>query len=396
MEKKIQQITKSDMMNAKVAIKGIHYKTKKPISLVIHDGKITSIVDDYENTEQNRIIAPGLVDIQINGYKGYDFNISGMDERAWKKVIEELISVGVTTFYPTLITNSYNHLQSLFKAYSEILVSNPVIEGFHLEGPYISPQDGPRGAHSRKHVRRPDWEEFCRLQEAASGMIKIITISPEHPEAILFTQKAVATGVKVAIGHTAATSEQIDGVVKAGASLSTHLGNGSHATLPRHDNYIWDQLANDRLFATVIADGHHLPNNLLNVFQRTKGRKMMIVSDSVMLAGLPAGDYKTEVGGEVTLMDNGFLHLKGNPKVFAGSAQHILHGVNYLVNQGICTLPEAIEKASVLPSTFMGLAEKRGIKVGASADIVVMESSDKGLNVLETYKRGTQIFKRTL
>src|SRR5690606_12211991 len=396
MEKKIQQITKSDMMNAKVAIKGIHYKTKKPISLVIHDGKITSIVDDYENTEQNRIIAPGLVDIQINGYKGYDFNISGMDERAWKKVIEELISVGVTTFYPTLITNSYNHLQSLFKAYSEILVSNPVIEGFHLEGPYISPQDGPRGAHSRKHVRRPDWEEFCRLQEAASGMIKIITISPEHPEAILFTQKAVATGVKVAIGHTAATSEQIDGVVKAGASLSTHLGNGSHATLPRHDNYIWDQLANDRLFATVIADGHHLPNNLLNVFQRTKGRKMMIVSDSVMLAGLPAGDYKTEVGGEVTLMDNGFLHLIGNPKVFAGSAQHILHGVNYLVNQGICNLPEAIEKASVLPSTFMGLAEKRGIKVGASADIVVMESSDKGLNVLETYKRGTQIFKRTL
>ena len=127
---------------------------------------------------------------------------------------------------------------------------------------------------------------------------------------MLFTQKAVATGVKVAIGHTAATSEQIYGVVKAGASLSTHLGNGFHAVLPRHHNYIWDQLANDRLFATVIADGHHLPNNLLNVFQRTKGRKMMIVSDSVMLAGLPAGDYKTEVGGEVTLTENGFLHLR--------------------------------------------------------------------------------------
>ena len=178
------------VLNAKVAIKkGIHYKTKKPISLVIHDGKITSIVDDYENTEQNRIIAPGLVDIQINGYKGYDFNISGSDEGAWKKVIEELISVGVTTFYPTLITNSYNHLKSLFKAYSEILVSNPVIGGFHLEGPYISPQDGPRGAHSKKHVRRPDWEEFCRLQEAASGMIKIITISPEYPEQCFLPKK---------------------------------------------------------------------------------------------------------------------------------------------------------------------------------------------------------------
>ncbi|MGO2358980.1 MAG: amidohydrolase family protein [Mesonia sp.] len=227
-------------------------------------------------------------------------------------------------------------------------------------------------------------------------MIKIVTISPEYPEAVSFATSAVATGVKVAIGHTAATSEQIDHVVTAGASLSTHLGNGSHATLPRHHNYIWDQLSDHRLCATVIADGHHLPNNLLNVFQKIKRRKMMIVSDSVTLAGMPAGDYQTEVGGYVTLTDTGILHLKGNPKIFAGSAQHMLHGINCLVNRKICTLSEAIEKASILPSAFMGLGEKKGMKVGALADIVVMNRSDEGLCVVETYKKGIQVYKRTL
>lgn len=395
MEKKIQQITKLDRLNFKGSITGIHYKTKKPISLIIDKGKIASILEDRGTIEQNRIITPGLVDIQVNGYAGYDFNKSGMDEKAWKNVIEKLASVGVTTFYPTLITNSYDNLKTLFEQHAAILVNNPMIGGFHLEGPYISPHDGPRGAHSAIHVRKPDWEEFCRLQDAASGMIKIVTISPEYSEAVSFTMSAVAADVKVAIGHTAATSEQIDPVVTAGASLSTHLGNGSHATLPRHHNYIWDQLSDDRLFASVIADGHHLPNNLLNVFQKIKRRQMMIVSDSVTLAGMPAGDYETEVGGYVTLTDKGLLHLKGNPKIFAGSAQHILHGINCLINSKICTFSEAIEKASLLPSAFMGSKEKNGVKVGALADIVVMKRTDDGLCVLETYKKGIQVYKRT-
>lgn len=142
MEKKIQQITKLDRLNFKGSITGIHYKTKKPISLIIDKGKIASILEDRETIEQNRIITPGLVDIQVNGYAGYDFNKSGMDEKAWKNVIEKLASVGVTTFYPTLITNSYDNLKTLFEQHTAILVNNPMIGGFHLEGPYISPHDG--------------------------------------------------------------------------------------------------------------------------------------------------------------------------------------------------------------------------------------------------------------
>lgn len=383
------------MQSKNGVIRGIHYKTKKPIALSIKHGRVASMCEETGKMDAGRIIAPGFVDLQINGYMGHDFNQSGMDAAAWKRVTDQLLSAGVSTFYPTLITNSYDRLESLFREYAGILQGNPMVGGFHLEGPFISSQDGPRGAHAKTYVRKPDWDRFCRLQDAASGMIKIITISPEYDAAPSFTERAVLAGVKVAIGHTAATSEQIAAVVTAGASFSTHLGNGSHPVLPRHHNYVWDQLAEDRLFATVIADGHHLPSNLLKVFERTKRHKLLLVSDSVMLAGLPPGDYRTEIGGDVTLTDTGFLHLKGNPGIFAGSAQHILHGVNHLVRNRICGFAEAIEKASVLPAKLMGLPQKRGVEAGAVADIIVMKQSPNGIDIMEVYKRGVQVFKRT-
>src|SRR5262249_29613719 len=133
------------------------------------------------------------------------------------------------------------------------------VPAIHLEGPYISPEDGPRGAHPRRHVRPPDWDEFQRLQEAAGGLIRLVTLAPEHEVAIRFIEQLVAWGVVVSIGHTGATASQIREAISAGARLSTHLGNGCHAMLPRHDNYIWEQLAADELWASIICDGHHLP-----------------------------------------------------------------------------------------------------------------------------------------
>src|SRR5699024_717401 len=153
------------------------------------------------------------------------------------------------------------------------------------------------------------WQEFVKLQESAEGKIKIITISPEYDSAVDFIKQATKENVKVAIGHTAATSAQIRRAVEAGAVLSTHLGNGAHVTLPRHPNYIWDQLAEENLWASVISDGHHLPTNVLNVFNKVKEEKMILISDSVALAGKEPGNYKTAVGGEVTLTEKGKLHL---------------------------------------------------------------------------------------
>src|SRR5262249_50270568 len=147
---------------------------------------------------------------------------------------------------PTLITNSFEALAhgfgTLAKACDSDSALNRALPCFHLEGPYISPEDGPRGAHPRAHVRTPKWDEFQRWQEAAGGRIRLVTLAPEQEGALPFIEKLTEREILVAIGHTAATGPQIRAAIKAGAKLSTHLGNGSHAMLPRHDNYIWEQL----------------------------------------------------------------------------------------------------------------------------------------------------------
>lgn len=372
-------------------LNALHYKTGEAISISVDRQKITAIQSYHTQDKPERLLAPGFVDLQVNGYKGYDFNKPRMVSEDWHSVIAEFYKVGVTTFFPTLITNSENNLRQLFHDHSKILEGNKSIGGFHLEGPYISPMDGPRGAHKSDEVRKPDWDEFCRLQEAARGLIRLVTLSPEYEETPGFIEKAVRAGVKIAIGHTSARSDQIKAAVEAGATLCTHLGNGSHTMLPRHPNYIWDQLAEDCLWATVIADGHHLPDNVLRVFNKVKRDKMILVSDSVALAGLPPGNYQAEVGGAVTLTQAGLLHLQGKEHTLAGSAQNILEGIRHIVNIGICSLAEAIDKASILPAMVMGLDNYKGLEVGAPADFLLLNCSGSEITVEKTFKNGIEV-----
>src|SRR5262249_25785603 len=164
---------------------------------------------------------------------------------------------------------------------------------FHLEGPYLSGEDGPRGAHPKEHARDPNWDEFQRLQDAAGGRIRMVTVAPERAGALAFIERLTASGIVVAIGHTAATGQQIRDAVQAGAKTSTHLGNGCHAMLPRHDNYVWEQLACDDLWASIITDGHHLPATMVKCIVRVKGvPRLLITSDASSLAGLPPGKYR--------------------------------------------------------------------------------------------------------
>ena len=160
------------------------------------------------------------------------------------------------------------------------------MDGFHVEGPHISPDDGPRGAHPQRWVRPPDLDEFRRWQDATDGRIRIVTLSPEWPEAPRYIEALVAKGVVASIGHTKATAQQIADAVSAGATLSTHLGNGAHPVLRRHPNYIWEQLAEDRLMADFIVDGIHLPTSFLKVALRAKGiERSVLVTDARSPAG---------------------------------------------------------------------------------------------------------------
>ncbi|GIX06552.1 MAG: hypothetical protein KatS3mg115_0955 [Candidatus Poribacteria bacterium] len=241
-------------------------------------------------------LLPLLVDIQVNGYAGGDFNAPDVRPEEVRAITRRLWREGVGYYCPTVTTGSRERMlrsvRTIAAAWREFPEVADSVLGVHVEGPFISPEDGPRGAHPREHVRPPSYQEYLDWQEAAEGRVRIVTLSPEWPEAISFIGRVAGEGVVVAIGHTAAEPERIREAVEAGARLSTHLGNGAHALLPRHPNYIWEQLAEDRLWASFIADGHHLPFATLKAMLRAKGpERSVLISDAVRLAGMKPGRY---------------------------------------------------------------------------------------------------------
>lgn len=374
-------------------IKAIHYETNKPVFVTIRKGLIKEI-QELESVEHDMpYIGPGLIDLQVNGFKGVDFNTPPIKVEDIHQVVQELWKYGVTTFYPTVITN-YNEkindaLAGINIARNSVETVKTEIGGIHLEGPFISNEDGPRGAHRLNLVQPPNWSIFKKWQEISEGMIKIITLSPEWSESVDFIRKCDHSGVVVSIGHTAATTNQIQKAVEAGAKMSTHLGNGAHVTLPRHPNYIWDQLAEDDLSSCIIADGFHLPDAVIKVILKVKGQQAMVVSDSVSFAGMPPGKYDSHIGGKVVLTEEGKLHLNENPNLLAGSVRSILEGVNHLISSKICSLSEAWNLASVNPSHFINPHKKYGLLSGAPADLVVFKlDGDEEIRVLQTYKAG--------
>ncbi|WP_052487167.1 N-acetylglucosamine-6-phosphate deacetylase [Gordoniibacillus kamchatkensis] len=284
-------------------------------------------------------ISPGLIDLQINGFAGHDLNAANasMEERihAVCHMTREVLKAGTTSFCPTVITAGDEQIRSALTAIRLACEQDPLVAscvvGVHLEGPYLSGLDGPRGAHPLRHIKDPDWEEFASWQEAAGGRIRLVTLAPERKGAIDMIRRLVREGIAVSIGHTAASHDEIAAAAEAGANLCTHLGNGAHPNLPRHPNYIWSQLAEDRLLPSLIADGHHLHPSVVKVMARAKNDHILLVSDAAHLAGMKPGIYRTHIGGEVELLPSGRLQMTANPSMLAGAAVSLAECVqNYM------------------------------------------------------------------
>jgi N-acetylglucosamine-6-phosphate deacetylase len=380
-------------------MRAIHYATGEAISIRIEKGLFQSFNRlDAPEADLPRI-APGLVDLQINGFTGHDINALPPAGDTLQKMIRALWREGVTTCYPTVITNSPETITATMLTLARACDSDADtargVGGIHLEGPFISPDDGARGAHDRRFVAPPDWEQFRRWQGAAGGRIRIVTMSPEWPQSADFITRCAQSGVTVSIGHTSATPAQIADAVRAGARMSTHLGNAAHLMLPRHPNYLWEQLAQDDLWACVIADGFHLPDQVLKVIMKVKGDRTMLVSDAVALAGMPPGPYTMPVGGKVVLTPQGRLHLAANENLLAGSAQMLLKGIEHLVRSRLATLAQAWDMASIRPASFMNLPTAGGLTPGAPADFVLFRRTADKIDLEATYKAGHAVFNRS-
>lgn len=378
-------------------IVGLHYRSGKPVRLSLEGGRITAVTPVRKKVQGLPWIGPGFVDLQVNGYAGSDFNASPPSSEAVSAVARGLARVGVTTFLPTVITAAPGAIEACVRAVLRGMREDPdagrAVAGIHLEGPFISPEDGARGAHAREHVRPPDRKLLDRWRRAGEGRVRILTMSPEWPGSGKFIARCSADGLLVAIGHTGAAPEQIREAASAGARLSTHLGNGTHAQLRRHPNYLWEQLAEDRLWASLIADGFHLPDSVLKVALRSKGDRAILVSDCVPQAGLSPGSYDTAACGRVVLEASGRLHLERDPSLLAGSALPVHRGVERLASAGLCPFAEAWDRASVLPAELLGLPQSRGLAAGAPADLVVFRREGDRVAVLRTLRRGRAIYE---
>jgi N-acetylglucosamine-6-phosphate deacetylase len=304
-------------------------------------------------------ISPALFDLQINGCLGISFNSPTLTVEQVATVVAECRRHGISGFLPTLVTGGFEAIAHGFRTLVRAIESDPAVAaavpGFHLEGPYLSPDDGPRGAHPKDHIRDPDLDEFRRWQDVAGGRIRLVTLAPERPGGLRFVEAVSKTGVVVAIGHTAASPAQIRDAIGAGARLSTHLGNGSHAVLPRHDNYIWAQLAADELWASFIPDGHHLPASVVKSIVRVKTpARCVITCDASSLAGLPPGRYQ-EWGAELEVQPGGKVVVPGTP-FLAGSGVFTDTCVANAVRMAGVSLADAVDMASARPRELLGLA----------------------------------------
>ncbi len=280
---------------------------------------------------------PGLVDLQVNGYQGVDFSGSDLTDESFVWSCRQMLAAGATAFLPTLITSPPGVYERNLPIIARVLDGGEFrgrVLGIHLEGPFISRQDGARGAHTAQWVRAPDpgyLEELIRL---ANRQIRLLTIAADQKGADDLARCAVSHGIAVALGHHMATDQDLELLVQAGATALTHLGNAVPAMLERHHNPIWAGLANDDLSATLITDGHHLPETLIKTILRVKGpRRCIVVSDASPLAGMPPGRYHS-MGADVVLEESGRLY---NPATgyLAGSSATMRQCVSHLCGLGL-------------------------------------------------------------
>jgi N-acetylglucosamine-6-phosphate deacetylase len=378
-------------------LQGKILEKRSTVNIFVENGKITRIEPYQKGSfcdfgEADLYLCSGFFDLQVNGFAGVDFNSPHLTEEGLHQAARSLAFTGVTHFLPTLITSSHERMVHQLKIISKVLRNDPLLLkmclGIHLEGPYISPEDGPRGVHPREFVRLPQWEELEKFQEACEGRIHCMTLAPEMNGAIPFIEKAVAHGIVIGIGHTHASEKIIEEAVQAGARLSCHLGNAPSAISPRYRNLIQKQLAMDQLMASMIMDGIHLPPNVAKHYIQAKGiDHIILITDSMAGAGAPPGRYtlgelEVEVGHDRT------ARLIGNSRL-AGSTLTMDRAITNVIRFAGIDLASAIQMATKnAQKLFPGSGGE--ILPGESADLVLLEYQ-KELTVKSTWLEGKKI-----
>jgi N-acetylglucosamine-6-phosphate deacetylase len=281
---------------------------------------------------------PGFIDLQINGYAGIDFHDPEATVDDILETADILVKKGTAGFLPTVTTNDRKTIEQCIATITRainIQGKGGNILGIHLEGPFISPEYGYRGAHPGDAVIPPDIEWFERLQKISEGHLRIVTLAPEQKNATEFI-RTITPEVVVSVGHANSSFAEITNAVNAGMTMATHIGNGCLQTIDRHNNPIVNILGCPEIALSFIPDGFHLPEAFIRMIVNCRPvDKLIVVSDSVMHAGMKPGEYKNASGIRVILGNDGRLCLAADPEVMAGSSFNIMQCMNHLASLDI-------------------------------------------------------------
>ena len=359
------------------------------------------LVEKFINARKE-IVAPGFVDLQVNGGLGYNFRNSDPAQR--RTVYQFFLRRGTTTLVPTVITNAPAALTNALAALVEDVGGGdpalPEIPGLHLEGPFLNPER--RGAHPLEHLRLPDLDLARDLFKAAAKRMAIVTLAPELEGADRLVRWFSKRGVIVAAGHTTAPCEVILRACDEGLSLLTHMGNVSDWPYRRKDasgifrsepGAVGAFMISERLRGTVILDGHHLDARLAAALARLRGPgNLAIISDAGYPTGCPPGEYDDGLI-RTTVHPDGYAYATGGGGWLAGSVVTLARAVQVAVQEGGIPLCDAVAMASLTPATILGIADRKGkIAMGFEADLVVL---DQRLTITRVIRAGRELPRET-
>lgn len=363
-----------------------------PLQLEIEDGKIKHVFSYGEHEAQedygDRRIVPGFIDVHTHGAYGFDTNDAEPEGlRSWlKRVPEE----GVTALLPTTVTQMPEVLTAALKNVAEVAeegYEGAEILGVHFEGPYLDMEY--RGAQPPEAIAVPDVTQFQHYQKAAKGLIRYITLAPEHDEGFALTEYCRKTGVVVSMGHSSATYEQAVLAIANGVTSMTHVYNGMTPFSHRTPGLVGAALRVRDIYGEIICDGRHSHMAALNNYFTAKGRDFAVmITDSLRVKSCPPGGHYQLGGHDIEVGADGLARLKDSGTI-AGSTLRMNEGLRLLVEKALIPFDAAINSCTINPARCLGLESRKGkLSAGYDADIAVLEDDYR---VAGVYCRGSRM-----
>lgn len=351
-----------------------HFATSQPVRVRWQAGVITEISPADSGTATENRIAPGLVDLQVNGYGGIDFQRDDLRVDDLLSAVRQLRAAGCGQFLLTLITDAWPKLTARLRHLRALRAASPELQrsiiGWHIEGPFLSIEPGFHGAHNPALMLDPAPAHIQELRAITGADPLLLTIAPERNGAIAAIALATSLGIKVSLGHTNASTELLHHAAAAGATGFTHLGNGCPRDLDRHENILWRALDTPGLTASLIPDRIHVSPALFRLVHRARqSNGIYYTTDAMSAAGAPPGRHtlgtlEMEVGADQIVRQRGKTNL-------AGSALRPIDGVFRAAEMLNCPWPEVWNRFSTVPAQFMGLHS--GLEIGRPANFCVLK-----------------------